>query len=151
MNSEPAPAVTVRDLEKRFGSFVAVNRISFEVPRGEVFGFLGPNGGGKSTTIRMLCGILAPTAGQGSVAGYDVRTQPEMIKANIGYMSQKFSLYLDLTVRENLRFFGSVYGVGAAPHGAAKIASAKSPATRSASRLATNTPQSTWRSRPSSG
>jgi len=112
--SDPGtPAVVVRDLEKRFGDFVAVNRVSFEVPRGEVFGFLGPNGAGKSTTIRMLCGILAPTAGTGSVAGFDIRTQAEQIKANIGYMSQKFSLYEDLTVEENIDFYSGIYGIGA--------------------------------------
>jgi ABC-2 type transport system ATP-binding protein len=111
MSPDQAPAVSVRELEKRFGSFVAVNRISFEVPRGEVFGFLGPNGAGKSTTIRMLCGILAPTSGTGTVAGYDVCTQPELIKANIGYMSQKFSLYEDLTVEENIDFYSGIYGI----------------------------------------
>ncbi|MCE5268609.1 MAG: ABC transporter ATP-binding protein [Planctomycetaceae bacterium] len=102
-------AVVVTNLEKRFGRFVAVNRVSFEVARGEVFGFLGPNGAGKSTTIRMLCGILAPSGGRGTVAGFDVRTQPEQIKANIGYMSQKFSLYQDLTVEENIDFFSGIY------------------------------------------
>jgi ABC-2 type transport system ATP-binding protein len=106
-------AVTVENLEKRFGSFVAVNRISFEVAPGEIFGFLGPNGAGKSTTIRMLCGILAPTAGSGSVAGLDIRTQPEQIKARIGYMSQKFSLYQDLTVEENIDFYSGIYRIPA--------------------------------------
>ena len=80
-------AVSVKDLEKRFGSFIAVNRVSFEVRKGEIFGFLGPNGAGKSTTIRMLCGLLAPTGGSGSVAGFDIRTQQEDIKSHIGYMS----------------------------------------------------------------
>jgi len=102
-------AVVVENLEKRFGSFVAVDRVSFQVRRGEVFGFLGPNGAGKSTTIRMLCGILTPTAGRGTVAGFDIRTQPEQIKANIGYMSQKFSLYQDLTVEENIDFYSGIY------------------------------------------
>jgi len=106
-NSEVA--VRVKDLERRFGDFVAVNRISFEVKAGEVFGFLGPNGAGKSTTIRMLCGILAPTSGEGRVAGFDIRTQPEEIKAHIGYMSQKFSLYEDLTVAENIAFYSGIY------------------------------------------
>jgi ABC-2 type transport system ATP-binding protein len=106
-------AVVVENLEKRFGSFVAVNRISFQVARGEIFGFLGPNGAGKSTTIRMLCGILAPTAGRGTVAGFDIRTQPEAIKANIGYMSQKFSLYQDLTVEENIDFYSGIYCIPA--------------------------------------
>ena len=104
-------AVMVRDLEKRFGAFVAVNRISFEVKRGEIFGFLGPNGAGKSTTIRMLCGILAPSGGAGMVAGLDIRTRQEEIKSQIGYMSQKFSLYEDLTVEENIDFYSGIYGI----------------------------------------
>ena len=104
-------AVVVKNLERRFGSFVAVNRISFEVKKGEIFGFLGPNGAGKSTTIRMLCGILAPTSGSGTVAGYDVRTEAEKIKAHIGYMSQKFSLYEDLTVEENIDFYSGIYRI----------------------------------------
>ncbi len=106
-------AVTVDHLERRFGSFVAVNRVSFEVKRGEIFGFLGPNGAGKSTTIRMLCGILSPTGGRGSVAGFDIRTQPEEIKAHVGYMSQRFSLYQDLTVEENIDFYAGIYRIGA--------------------------------------
>lgn len=104
-------AVVVNNLEKRFGSFAAVNRVSFEVPKGQIFGFLGPNGAGKSTTIRMLTGILAPTGGSGTVAGFDVRTQAEKIKANIGYMSQKFSLYEELTVEENIDFYGGIYRI----------------------------------------
>ncbi len=107
-------AVVVDKLEKRFGDFVAVDRVSFQVRKGEVFGFLGPNGAGKSTTIRMLCGILSPSGGQGSVAGFDVRTQPEQIKAHIGYMSQRFSLYQDLTVEENIDFYSGVYRIPAA-------------------------------------
>lgn len=106
-----AKAVVVNDLVKRFGSFVAVNRVSFAVDRGEVFGFLGPNGAGKSTTIRMLCGILAPSDGHGTVAGFDIRTQQEQIKAHIGYMSQKFSLYEDLTVEENIDFYAGIYRI----------------------------------------
>jgi ABC-2 type transport system ATP-binding protein len=106
-------AVVVKDLEKWFGSFVAVNRLSFEVSRGEIFGFLGPNGAGKSTTIRMLCGILAPSGGSGTVAGFDIRTQPEQIKSHIGYMSQKFSLYEDLTVEENIDFYSGIYRIAA--------------------------------------
>ena len=105
------PAVVADKLEKRFGSFAAVRPISFQVERGEIFGFLGPNGAGKSTTIRMLCGILPPTAGTARVAGFDVRTQPEQIKANIGYMSQKFSLYQDLTVEENIDFYSGIYRI----------------------------------------
>jgi len=112
MTDSPAEqAVVVRDLEKRFGGFVAVNRVSFSVNRGEIFGFLGPNGAGKSTTIRMLCGILAPTSGTGTVGGFDIRTQSEEIKATIGYMSQKFSLYQDLTVEENIDFYSGIYGI----------------------------------------
>jgi ABC-2 type transport system ATP-binding protein len=106
-------AVVVDKLEKRFGDFVAVDRISFQVRKGEVFGFLGPNGAGKTTAIRMLCGILTPSGGQGTVAGFDVRTQPEEIKAHIGYMSQRFSLYQDLTVEENIDFYSGVYRIPA--------------------------------------
>jgi ABC-2 type transport system ATP-binding protein len=104
-------AVVVENLEKRFGGFVAVDHVSFQVSRGEIFGFLGPNGAGKSTTIRMLCGILRPSGGRGAVAGFDVYTQPEQIKANIGYMSQRFSLYQDLTVEENIDFFSGIYRI----------------------------------------
>ena len=102
-------AVTVKDLERRFGDFVAVNRVSFDVRRGEIFGFLGPNGAGKSTTIRMLTGLLAPSGGSGTVAGLDIRRESERIKASIGYMSQKFSLYEDLTVEENIDFYSGIY------------------------------------------
>jgi ABC-2 type transport system ATP-binding protein len=105
------PIVEVNNLTKRFGGFTAVDRVSFAVEKGEIFGFLGPNGAGKSTTIKMLCGILLPTSGEGRVSGYDIVTQQEEIKNIIGYMSQRFSLYEDLTVRENLEFFGSVYGL----------------------------------------
>ena len=104
-------AVNVLDLEKRFGQFLAVDRISFSVRTGEIFGFLGPNGAGKSTTIRMLCGIITPSAGSGRVAGYDIFTQAEKIKQAIGYMSQKFSLYLDMTPFENIRFYLGIYDV----------------------------------------
>lgn len=104
-------AVEVEGLVKAFGDFIAVDRLHFHVSRGEIFGFLGPNGAGKSTTIRMLCGLLMPTAGRGTVAGIDLLKEPEKIKRVIGYMSQRFSLYDDLTVEENLRFFGGVYGL----------------------------------------
>ena len=101
--------VSVKDLEKKFGSFTAVNRINFAVERGEIFGFLGPNGAGKSTTIRMLCGIIAPTSGTGTVGGFDINKEQEKIKQNIGYMSQRFSLYDDLTVEENINFYSGIY------------------------------------------
>jgi ABC-2 type transport system ATP-binding protein len=111
MTAKKENAVSVRNLEKQFGNFVAVNRISFDVQKGEIYGFLGPNGAGKSTTIRMLCGIIAPSGGGGTVAGYNVVTQAEQIKSNIGYMSQKFSLYEDLTVEENIDFYSGVYRI----------------------------------------
>ena len=104
-------AVEIRGLMKRFGDFVAVDNVSLEVAKGEIFGFLGPNGAGKSTTIRILCGLLEPTSGDATVAGFDVKTQSEQIKQNIGYMSQKFSLYDDLTVEENIDLFTGIYGV----------------------------------------
>ena len=104
-------AVTVENLEKRFGDFQAVNKVSFQVKRGEIFGFLGPNGAGKSTTMRMLCGIIVPTDGKASVIGFDVFSEAEQIKAHIGYMSQKFSLYEDLTVEENIDFYSGIYQI----------------------------------------
>lgn len=108
---EKTYSVVAKNLERRFGGFIAVNRVSFEVAKGEIFGFLGPNGAGKSTTIRMLCGILAPSGGSGRVAGFDIQTQSEEIKKNIGYMSQKFSLYDDLTVEENINFYSGIYRI----------------------------------------
>ncbi|HUK16399.1 MAG TPA: ABC transporter ATP-binding protein [Bryobacteraceae bacterium] len=104
-------AVEMEDLVKRFGSFVAVDHVSMRVPQGEIFGFLGPNGAGKSTTIRMLCGLLTPTSGTARVNGLDVATEAEQIRRRIGYMSQKFSLYDDLTVEENIDFFSGIYRV----------------------------------------
>ncbi|MBR7183353.1 MAG: ABC transporter ATP-binding protein [Alistipes sp.] len=105
--------ISVRDLTKRFGDFTAVDRISFDVHRGEIFGFLGANGAGKTTAMRMLCGLSYPTSGSGMVAGFDVRTEGEKIKRHIGYMSQRFSLYNDLTVWENIRLFAGIYGLSA--------------------------------------
>jgi drug efflux transport system ATP-binding protein len=105
------PSVAVENLVKRFGDFTAVDHISFETQQGEIFGFLGPNGAGKSTTIRILCGLLTPSSGRALVAGYDVAREAEAVRQKIGYMSQKFSLYNDLTVIENLRLFAGLYGV----------------------------------------
>lgn len=103
--------IEVKGLTKKFGDFVAVSAISFEVARGEIFGFLGANGAGKTTAMKMLIGISKPTSGEARVAGFDVSSQAEEIKRNIGYMSQKFALYDDLTVRENIKFFGGIYGL----------------------------------------
>ena len=103
--------ISVRELCKDFGTFRAVDRITFEVSRGEIFGFLGANGADKTTAMRMLCGLSYPTSGSGTVAGYDVMTQGELIKRRIGYMSQRFSLYEDLTVRENIRLYAGIYGL----------------------------------------
>jgi ABC-2 type transport system ATP-binding protein len=104
-------SIEVNKLTKKFGSFTAVDHISFDVKKGEIFGFLGANGAGKSTAIRMLCGILEPTSGDARVGGFSVKNQPDKVKKNIGYMSQRFSLYNDLTVEENINFFGGVYGL----------------------------------------
>ncbi len=109
-----AAIIDVQHLTRAFGSLVAVNDVSFKVHQGEIFAFLGPNGSGKSTTIRMLCGILAPTSGTATVLGYNIEREPEKIKQGIGYMSQRFALYDDLTVRENLEFYASVYSVNGA-------------------------------------
>ena len=104
-------AIETDSLTKKFGDFTAVDRISFTVAEGEIFGFLGANGAGKTTAMRMLCGLLTPTAGAGTVAGFDIRKEPERIKRNIGYMSQRFALYDDLTVWENIRLYAGIYGV----------------------------------------
>lgn len=104
-------SIEVKELSKKFGKFTAVDRVSFNVEKGEVFGFLGANGAGKSTTIKMLCGILEPTSGDALVAGFSVMNEPDKVKRSIGYMSQRFSLYNDLTVEENINFFGGVYGL----------------------------------------
>lgn len=103
--------ITAKNLTKRFGDFTAVDHINFDVEKGEIFGFLGANGAGKTTAMRMLCGLLMPTSGEASVAGFDVYKETEQIKKNIGYMSQKFSLYEDLTIFENIRFYGGIYGL----------------------------------------
>ena len=110
-NIDTEYAVKVNNLEKRYGDFKAVNKVSFQVKRGEIFGFLGPNGAGKSTTIRMLCGLIIPTAGEANILGYDVFKEAEKIKEHIGYMSQKFSLYEDLTVEENIDFYSGIYQI----------------------------------------
>lgn len=104
-------SIEVNQLTKKFGDFISVNEISFKVNEGEIFGFLGANGAGKSTTIKMLCGLLEPTSGEASVGGYNIRTETDLVKKNIGYMSQRFSLYNDLSVEENISFFGGVYGL----------------------------------------
>jgi ABC-2 type transport system ATP-binding protein len=109
-----ATVARVESLVKRFGSIQAVADVSFEIHAGEIFGILGPNGSGKTTTIRMLCGLLAPTSGRAEVAGHDVAREPDRVKASIGYMSQAFGLYRDLTVEENLRFYGGLYGLDSA-------------------------------------
>ncbi|HET7115675.1 MAG TPA: ABC transporter ATP-binding protein [Hanamia sp.] len=103
--------ITAHELTKKFGDFTAVDKISFEVTRGEIFGFLGANGAGKTTAMRMLCGLSLPTSGEATVTGYDVYKQNELIKKSIGYMSQKFSLYEDLTIKENIRFYAGIYGL----------------------------------------
>jgi len=108
---DPAIAISTRDLTRQFGDFTAVDHITFDVGAGEVFGFLGANGAGKTTAIKMLIGLLAPTGGEGHVAGFDIRTERPEIRRNIGYMSQRFSLYGDLTVRENIDLYGGIYGL----------------------------------------
>jgi ABC-2 type transport system ATP-binding protein len=105
------PVIITDKLTKRFGSFIAANELTFQVEKGEIFGFLGANGAGKTTAMRMLCGLLKPSSGKASIAGFDVYTQTEKIKKKIGYMSQKFSLYDDLTVSENIRFYAGIYGM----------------------------------------
>lgn len=111
MSASPGAAIRVRALTRRFGDFTAVDDISFDVAGGEVFGFLGANGAGKTTAIRMLIGLLAPSAGEAQVAGFDVATDAEQVRRRIGYMSQRFSLYEDLTVRENIALYGGIYGL----------------------------------------
>ncbi|HVM89600.1 MAG TPA: ABC transporter ATP-binding protein [Puia sp.] len=108
---QPEKVITANKLTKKFGHFVAVDHISFDVSKGEIFGFLGANGAGKTTAMRMLCGLSLPSSGEATVAGFDVYKQNELIKKNIGYMSQKFSLYEDLTIFENIRFYAGIYGL----------------------------------------
>lgn len=110
-NIDLTPIIKTKDLTKQFGNFTAVDHISFEVFKGEIFGFLGANGAGKTTAMKMLCGLLAPTSGSGTVAGCDINKERDKIKQRIGYMSQRFSLYEDLTVKENMRLFGGIYGM----------------------------------------
>ena len=110
-DKHPESIIKVRGLTKRFGKFTAVNNLSFDVYRGEIFGFLGANGAGKTTAIKILCGLSSPSEGNAELAGYDVYTQTESIKKNIGYMSQRFSLYEDMTIIENIRFYGGIYGM----------------------------------------
>jgi ABC-2 type transport system ATP-binding protein len=105
-------AITARGLTRRFGALTAVDHVDLEVPRGRIYGFLGPNGSGKSTTLRMLCGLLRPSAGGATVLGFDVTRAPDEVRRHLGYMTQKFSLWDDLTVRENLHFMGSICGLG---------------------------------------
>ncbi len=109
---EKEKIISVKNLSKKFGNFTAVDGISFEVSKGEIFGFLGANGAGKTTAMKMLIGISKPTAGEAQVAGFDVKKNAEMVKKNIGYMSQRFSMYDDLTIKENITFFGGIYGLG---------------------------------------
>ena len=111
MQPNNSNSIEVENLTKKFGDFTAVDNITFTVKKGEIFGFLGANGAGKSTAMRMLCGLLSPTSGVGTVAGYDIMNEREKIKKHIGYMSQRFSLYDDLTVKENIRFYGGIYGM----------------------------------------
>ncbi|HDR89530.1 MAG TPA: ABC transporter ATP-binding protein [Bacteroidetes bacterium] len=111
MAAHTPPVINVKEMTKSFGSFVAVDRLTFQVEKGEIFGFLGANGAGKTTAVRVLCGLSSPTSGQITVAGYDVWTQTEQVKRSIGYMSQRFSLYEDITVYENIRLFGGIYGL----------------------------------------
>jgi ABC-2 type transport system ATP-binding protein len=113
MNHRP-PIITVKNLVKKYGDFVANDNLSFEVYEGEIFGFLGANGAGKTTAIRILCGLSYPTSGKLTISGFDVYSQRDEIKRNIGYMSQKFSLYEDLNIRENIRFYGGIYGMSTA-------------------------------------
>lgn len=143
----PPAAIEVVDLTRRFGSFVAVDAISLSVREGEVFGFLGSNGAGKSTTIRMLCGLLTPTSGRAVVGGIDVGRDPEGVKQRIGYMSQKFSLYEALTVDQNIRFYGGLYGVTGARFEARRAFALEMAGLRGRERDLTRTLSGGWRQR----
>jgi len=145
--SAPANAIEVKGLTRRFGSFVAVNDVSFDVRKGEIFGFLGSNGAGKSTTIRMLCGLLKPTSGQATVGGVDVVRDPEGVKRRIGYMSQRFSLYEALTVDQNIEFFGGVYGLSAERLAARRAMVLEMAGLRGRERSLTRTLSAGWRQR----
>jgi ABC-2 type transport system ATP-binding protein len=142
-----APAVVLSGLTRRFGSFTAVDDLSLEIRRGEVFGFLGPNGAGKSTTIRMLCGLLRPSSGSGSVAGFDISSESEKLKPSIGYMSQKFSLYPDLTARENIDFYSGIYLAGRRPDPALKSAALEGAGLAGMEQRLTGTLPTGWRQR----
>jgi ABC-2 type transport system ATP-binding protein len=147
MRPPPDVAVHVEGLERRFGDFVAVDRVSFTVPAGEIFGFLGPNGAGKSTTIRMLTGLLAPSGGTGWVGGRDVSTEGQAIKKIIGYMSQRFSLYEDLTVEQNLDFYGGIYRIPRARKTARKAWALEMAGLRGRERTLTRELAGGWRQR----
>lgn len=139
--------VAVEHLYKRFGDFTAVADVNLRVSKGEIFGFLGPNGAGKSTTIRILCGLLAPTSGKALVAGYDVSLEPERVRENIGYMSQRFSLYDDLSVEENIDFFSGIYGVPPAKRAARKAYALEMAGLKGRERLMTRTLSEGWKQR----
>jgi ABC-2 type transport system ATP-binding protein len=144
MNNE---AVVVEHLYKRFGDFTAVDDVNLRVTKGEIFGFLGPNGAGKSTTIRILCGLLAPTSGKAMVAGFDVSLEPERVRENIGYMSQRFSLYDDLSVEENIDFFSGIYGVAHAKRAARKAYALEMAGLTGRERSMTRTLSGGWKQR----
>jgi ABC-2 type transport system ATP-binding protein len=139
--------VVVEHLYKRFGDFTAVADVNLRVSKGEIFGFLGPNGAGKSTTIRILCGLLAPTSGKALVAGYDVSLEPEKVRENIGYMSQRFSLYDDLSVEENIDFFSGIYGVPHDKRAARKAYALEMAGLKGRERLMTRTLSGGWKQR----
>ena len=146
---DSSPIIETHALSRRFGDLIAVRDVSLSVRRGEIFGVLGPNGAGKSTTIRMLCGILDPSGGSGKVVGYDIATQAESIKQRIGYMTQRFSLYEDLSVRENLEFYAGIYGVRRSERRARVEAVLRGKSKSRARFPAVGSSASRWRARPS--